>query len=327
MKPGGSWGWLAHRLRDRGDELEVALLEAMRAEVELFARPLEGGFGRDVRAAVHASVIGLADHLHGHDLDRSTIDTHRENGRREVRLARPLSGLLAGYRASQRGAWRTIAGYAADASPGELAALAEAVMRYFDVLTAAAAEGFAEETARLAGESQRRADALLALLVRTPAADAPVLQHAVDEYGWRPGAQLAALLVSESREPDRAQLALRLPPDALIGIHADLLCALLPDPKSPGLARLLARLDLDRPAALGPSLPWTQVGSSFALAARGVRLATPRTPYVCDDHLLNLWLAGDPLVAQRLTDRCPVYIQRFLPTGVAPQRRRNGNRN
>lgn len=297
------WPEFAERLRADSGAFEQQLVDAMRAEVDVFARPLEGGFGRDVRSAVRASVTGLADILDGGSLSEAVVDVHRENGRREVRLGRPLDRLLAAYHAAQHAAWRTLAEDAAELSAPNVAALAEVLMRYFDRLTAAAAEGFAAETARRAGEAERRVDTLLALLIRLPAADPDVLLRAVEEHGWHPGDRVAAAIIRGPAADDRGRVAARLPRDALVGVHGDVLCALLPDPDAPGLRRTLDSLAQQRPLVLGPSLTWTEAGLSFRLAVRGADHVTPGSLYVCDERLLELWLAGEPLIGRRLAAR------------------------
>ena len=69
-----------------------------------------------------------------------------------------MEALLAAYRIGARVAWRRVAEAARAAELGEeiLARLAESIFAYIDELSAASAEGHAQEQAAAAGEAQRR---------------------------------------------------------------------------------------------------------------------------------------------------------------------------
>src|SRR5687767_5287619 len=89
-----------------GDEV----IAAIRESVPEYAKPLEGSFGRGVRAGVGEALTRFVD-----DIERPGADPARwrrvyvELGRGELRQGRTLESLLAAYRVGARVAWRRVA--------------------------------------------------------------------------------------------------------------------------------------------------------------------------------------------------------------------------
>src|SRR4051812_12029365 len=241
------------------DALGAEIVAAIRAGVPAYGRPLEGEFGRGLRDGVAAALRQFVGLIGGAEQPPLDPTLYRELGRNEFREGRTLDGLLAAYRLGARVAWRQAADRArASGMDAEtLALLAEAVFAYIDELSAASAEGYAAEQAAGVHEAERRRQALLALLVRHPAADPVAVEQAAGAAGWALPEQLAAL----AWEPDAPRAPL-LPPDALRGRAGDVVVALVPDAGAPGRrAQLAAAFESER-AVLGPVLGWRTAGLS-----------------------------------------------------------------
>jgi hypothetical protein len=311
---------LAEALAPGVDALGAEIVAAIRAGVPAYGRPLEGEFGRGLRDGVAAalrqflSLIGGAEHP---PLDPTL---YRELGRNEFREGRTLDGLLAAYRLGARVAWRRAAdgARAAGHDAETLALLAEAVFAYIDELSAASAEGYAAEQAAGVHETERRRQALVALLVRHPAADPNAVGAAAGAAGWALPERLAAL----AWEPDAPRAPL-LPPDALRGRAGDVGLAFVPDPDAPGRrAQLAAAFERDR-AVLGPVTGWREAGRSarrarqvLALAERGL---VPGAGLLdAPAHLAALLVHAEPGLASELAARRLAPL-RALP-GAAPER-------
>ncbi|MEA2279551.1 MAG: hypothetical protein QOK21_158 [Solirubrobacteraceae bacterium] len=284
------------------EALGAEIVAAIRAGVPAYGRPLEGEFGRGLRDGVAAALrqfVGLIGGIEQPPLDRTL---YRELGRNEFRAGRTLDGLLAAYRLGARVAWRRAAGRARAAGHDAetLALLAESVFAYIDELSAASAEGYAAEQAAGVHEVERARQALLAMLVRHPAADADAVAQAASAAGWALPERLAAL----AWEPDAPRAPL-LPPDALRGRAGDVVVAFVPDPDAPGRrAQLAAAFEPER-SVLGPVLGWRAAGLSarrarqvLALAGQGVIDA--RGLLDASDHLATLLVHAEPGLASEL---------------------------
>src|SRR5690606_19725848 len=119
----------------------------------------------------------------------------------------------------------------------DLIALAEAIFAYIDEISAISAEGYAAEQATAAGETQRRRERLVRLLIE-PGSPPEVVDAAAGEAGWARPATAAALVVATD---EAAPLALRLGGGTIARPLADgLACVIVPDPDAPGRAGQLA---------------------------------------------------------------------------------------
>jgi hypothetical protein len=242
-------------------QLSDEIIEAIRAGVPAYARPLEGAFGAGVRAGVEQALIRFVelvekpgqDHFVGRDL-------YVRLGRGEARAGRTMEALLAAYRIGARVAWRRVAEAARAAELGEeiLARLAESIFAYIDALSAASAEGHAQEQAAAAGEAQRRRRRLATLLIQSPAPDRSVVEEAAMDAGW-PLPRSVAVLVWR---PPEKRIAGRLAAETLHASTDDAGYALVPDPGAPGRGRELQAALEGYPAVIGPAVHWQDAAKS-----------------------------------------------------------------
>jgi hypothetical protein len=153
------------------------------------------------------------------------------------------------------------------------------------------------EQAAAAGETQRRRRALARLLVQDPPADAAAVEAAAADAAWALPRSLAAV-VCPGDEPDR--LAGSLGPDVLAVSFAPGVCALVPDPESPGRRSQLESALGDRAAALGPAVAWPQALLSAVRARATLALAQGPGLLAAADHRLELLLQADRGLAGEL---------------------------
>jgi hypothetical protein len=283
------------------------VVEAIRAGVPAYDRPLVGEFGTGLRRGVRRALEEFLALIGRQDAPAVDGRAYRELGRFEYREGRPLESLLAAYRLGARVAWRRAAGAARAAGydAEALALLAESIFAYIDELSAASAEGYAQEQSASVHETERRRVALLALLAQYPAADPVVVEQAARAAAWPLPERAAALLWTVDGAGVPA-----LPPGALRGRLGDLGLAVLGDPDAPGRARQLERALAGASAALGPAVGWRELGLSVRRARQVLELA--QRGVLADgvllharQHLTALLVHGEPgraaeLAAHRL---------------------------
>jgi hypothetical protein len=283
------------------------IVAAIAAEVPGYARPLEGAFGKGVRLGVEQALAQFDQMARNPGVGRAVgRDVYVALGRGEVRAGRSLEALLAAYRVGARVAWRRLAqaGLAAGVDAETLVLLAESIFAYIDELSAESAEGFAQEQAARAGESERRRGELIELLVRTPPAPDDAVSAAADDALW-PLPRTLALVVWRSGRGPRA--AARLPVGSIAAEAQGVVRAVVPDPHGPGRSGELDRALAGSAAGVGSRVPWRQAARSHDRALAALELAEERGesgPLHADEHRAALLCRADPaLVAEVAADR------------------------
>jgi len=282
-----------------------------------YARPLEGPFGRALRTGVEEALGRFTSLVGNPGADPDTgRDVYVDLGRGEMRAGRSLDALLAAYRLGARVAWRRLAaaGERAGLDPRTLYTLAEAIFAYIDELSADSIEGYAREQAAAAGAIHRRRQQLAALLVQDPPAAPATVETAAANAAWRLPRRLAALVVEAEEEHTEGgaapgeqadRLAVRLGPEALVAPVEPYIVALVPAPAD---RRDLERGVRDRPAALGPQVPWQEAAVSFTRAREVLRLAgegsidREEPLLVAERHKLSLLLGADRRLARDVAE-------------------------
>lgn len=259
------------------------MIAAIRAEVPEYARPLEGSFGRGVRAGVGEALTRFVNDIESPAADPAPWErVYFELGRGEVWQGRSLESLLAAYRVGARVSWRQLAEVATEAGAGggELTALAEAIFAYIDEISAISAEGFAAAQAEAAGELQRRREALVATLLDA-SASADSLAEAAEAADWALPGAAAIALVADTAAPGAVATSVGQGAIA-VALEPGLICAIVPDPEAPGRQRQLRAALAGSPAAIGmPASPERLSGGlgrvrlAMRLRAAGVFAESP----------------------------------------------------
>lgn len=300
---------VAAALRPFVPDTAEEMIDAIREAVPAYARPLEGAFGEALRTGVERALSEFLDEVEGKRSDDGGQggDIYAALGRGELTEGRDMAALLSAYRVGARVAWRRTAaagrevGFDADT----VSLLAEAFFAYVDQLSARSAAGFAEEQSLVAGEAARRRRALLTLLVSSPPPERALVEAAAREAHWEPPPTLAALVWrDESEQP----VARRLPLGSLAAALDDgLIWAMVPDAEAPGRVGDLEAAVGRRPSSLGPTVPWTEAGTSAQRALAAFRLISDGVLdqdglVVADRRLAELIIHGDRSLIYELAE-------------------------
>jgi hypothetical protein len=321
---------LADAIKPELPEATEEILAAIAREVPEYARPLEGSFGAGIRTGVTEALRQFVALIRDPDAGReSGRDVYVALGRGELRQGRTLDSLQSAYRVGARVAWRRISAAARrrKVDPDQLAVLAEAIFAYIDELSADSVEGYAQAQREQEGERQRRRRELLALLLRDSPADEADLRVAAQAAGWRLPSTAAPLAVAEA---DLDRVARRLPTDALAGSVDGIGCALVSGASTESRTAELERATESVTAALGPTVPRGELGSSWTLANAALRAAEAgaiegSSPIVAEQHLVDLLIfesggLADRLVRTRLeplAELTPAARERMEETALA----------
>src|SRR6266568_1131013 len=251
------------------DRVAEEMIDAIQRGVPEYARPLNDTYRASVRQAVthavHEFVERLINPAAPHD---RAIQVFRNIGRNEASEGRNLEPLQNALRLGARVAWRRLGQRAArgDMDSSVLAPMGEAIFLFLDELAGACSQGYAEATAEVVGEMERRRRRLLDLIVVDPPASHDAIADLAQAARWPLPRQVAALAL-EPRSPDYLGPLPALPPDVLIDLTRRDPCALVPDPDGPGRAQVIER---------GPRR-WT--GPAVRSAGRGKRWRWPSAAF------------------------------------------------
>ncbi len=302
------------------DELIAAIGHA----VPEYRRPLEGAFGRGLRAGVRRSLQQFVD-LIGRpgEVSASSREVYRELGRGEQRAGRTLDALQTAYRMGARLSWRRLSALARDrgADAETVSLLAESIFAYIEEVSASSIEGYAQAQAELAGERERRRRRLVRLLVGEQEGAVELDPHAVAvEAGWRLPARVAVLACDH---PDLTRLSTLIGGQAIGARLQEIGCVLVPgegERRVREVERALERMDGQQPwhAALGPCLARGEAPVSFARARETLALMQAGILPVgrlaiASEHLLSLLLHRDPSLTAELSARRLSPLQDLAP--------------
>ncbi|WP_086559642.1 PucR family transcriptional regulator [Streptomyces africanus] len=318
---------LAELLRAQLAAVADQVEEEVRRQVPEYARPVDGTYGRNLRAGVVQALTLFVDHIADPRDDGGAIAaTYYELGRGEALEGRSLDALQSALRVGGLHAWRLMGQTAEELGLDStvVAALGELAFRTVHEVAEAAAAGYAEAQLRNSDELERRRRRLLDLLLE----DGPVALEAVQDLAhsarWpvpRTVAVVALAAAPDRREEDRPLAAA----GALVDMESRPPRMLVPDPDSSGRfgGRAFALALRGRPAAIGPTVAVTDAAQSLRLATRALGLMgrgiLPRQGVVrCADHLSTLVLYGDEPLLERLQAR----VLAPLDTVSAGQRER-----
>jgi hypothetical protein len=297
------------------------MIDAIRAEIPAYDRPLQGDFGERVRGSTTASVDRFLALIAGEERNvrGSSSDLYVELGRNEVRSGRPIDTLLGAYRIGARVMWRGFAAEGAQAGvePDLLYRLAEALFAYVDELSHESSDGYAEALAQRHGARERERERMLEVLMRQPPADAVVVHAQAARAEWKLPEQVAPVATPAAQMPAR-QLEHRLPDGSMAATLEGMTVALVPDLDTPGRTAELERALGGAPAARGAQVPALEAAEEVSRAVLAVALqeagVLPGEGIVdTGDHLVALILHRDPARARSLADRALEPLDRLSP--------------
>ncbi len=287
-------------------DLVETIVHNIPREVVEYARPLEGDFGAAVRRGVETALKRLLLELPGTDQPAFTPEAraiYRALGTGEARTGRSLEALLSAYRLGARLALRSVseAALSAGVESRVLMNLGEALFIYFDEISAASVEGYAEEQSRQVGQRDRARVALLNALL-SARLDEVEVRHLAARAGWTiPDRLIAVVIPLENAEGLRMRLGER----ALTSGRGGQAIAVVPEPQTNTAKRELENALAGRGAWLGPGRPWDAVGESLKATMAAVGVPPSDEPRWVVDHTVEVVLAAErdlvaDLAARRL---------------------------
>lgn len=285
-------------------ELVATIIRNIPREITEYARPLDGEFGAAVRRGVETALQRLLIELPGTDEPPFTPEgraIYRTLGIGEARTGRSLEALLSAYRLGARLTLRSVSEAALEAGLDArvLLNVGEAIFVYFDEISAASVEGFAEEQSRQMGERDRARAALLNSLLSTRVDEIEVRRLAA-RAGWVIPDRLIALVVPlENAEG----LRLRLGDRALASARGGQAVAIVPEPSTPTAHRELELALAGRSAWLGPGRPWTAVNESLRATMQTLGVPSVDEPRWVVDHVVEVVLASQRELVADLAER------------------------
>ena len=303
------------------DRVAEEMIDAIQCGVPEYARPLNDTYRASVRHAVTHAVHEFVERLINPNAphDRA-IGVFRNIGRNEASEGRNLEPLQNALRLGARVAWRRLGQRAARGAMDSsvLAPMGEAIFLFLDELAGACSQGYAEATAEVAGEMERRRRRLLDLIVADPPASQDAIADLAQAARWPLARQVAALAL-EQRSPDYLGPLPALPPDVLLDLTRRDPCALVPDPDGPGRAQVIERGLRGWTGAVGPAVPLDRASSSLrwarqalALAKRGIAPA-PGGIVRCAGQLSTLAIFADEELVRTLAAARLDPLRRLRP--------------
>ena len=304
-------------LRPAFADLAQQIIETIPHDVPDYALPMEGRFGQGVRQGVHVALTQFLN-LPGTRLPALSEDAkwvYARLGRGEVRSGRSLESLLAAYRSGARVTFRAIskAVGASDLSVEALLALGESIFAYIDEISAASAQGYAQEQSERAGEQQRLRGELLEMIVRGDASEATMARSA-SVIGWK---LPEVVVVATVPYPHVDGLRAALGPDALVVERGTDVVVMISFVNRKARSRDLERALTGRRAIIGPPRPIAVAAESLHLAVaagvHGMGPAEGAAPVWVAERLAELIVRAEPLATADLASRVLAPLDAVRP--------------
>ncbi|MEV0401911.1 helix-turn-helix domain-containing protein [Actinoallomurus sp. NPDC050550] len=283
---GRPWASIPPRL---AAEVRRGLADEMTEEIHRripeYARRWDDAFAAVIRSAVDRVIDEVLRRVTDDEASTEQVaEFFRGIGHSVAREGRALDTLQMAIRVAGLTVWRRIS---ADLdslrlSPQSLCALGETVMLIQDEVAAAAAEGYAQAEAAVAGELTRRRSRLVNLLLARPPASAEDIIELARVARWPVPRTVAAVALYERRQGVGRPV---LPPDILADLSRSKPSLIVPDPDGPGRARQLDAALTDWVAVVGPTVRLSEVSRSMRWARQGLDLV--RRGVVADDNVVR----------------------------------------
>ncbi|WP_423817461.1 PucR family transcriptional regulator [Saccharomonospora azurea] len=180
-------GQLAQIMRPELESVADEIVAEIRALIPEYRRPLDGPYGKSIRAGVqHAVSLFLAQIADPTASKHHAHEVHRRLGQYEMREGRSLDTLQAAYRVGARVAWRRImeVGRNGGFSSTVMSQLADTMLGFMDELASVALDGFLEAKAGSADALDTWRRRLLQLILERPAVPPEAIDELAQLIGW-----------------------------------------------------------------------------------------------------------------------------------------------
>ncbi|AGM08690.1 PucR family transcriptional regulator [Amycolatopsis keratiniphila] len=302
---------LADILRPELGSLANEIVDEIRATIPAYARPLDGPYGKSIRAGVEYAITLFVAQIADPTVSKEqSHEVHHRLGQNEMREGRSLDTLQSAYRVGARVSWRRImrVGRRSGLSSAVMSQLADAMLAFMDELASVALDGYLEAKARTAGALDTWRRKLLHLVLETPPAPSKAIAELAQLTGWTVPERATPVVLHPIGETVRPRRHNAVDSDVL----AELDCAeprlLVPGEISIArLATLQAALPEYR-LSIGPCRPLDSVADSLRWAREALLLSErgiiqARRVIRAEDHLATLLVNADAALTCQLRDR------------------------
>ena len=288
-----------------------SLLKEMASEIVAaipeYRELLEGPAARVIRVGIEQNVATFVDHVAAPTATTALRDEMcRRFGRFEAYEGRSLDMLQDAYRIGCQVALRRAraVGRRYNLSATVLMSFADALFAYMGELAELSREGYLQAMAELGEEPDNRRRRLLRRILTGTSTAHGTLTELAEHASWPLPREVTMVALRPGDRPRRAALER----DVLVDLAAPEPHLLIPG-RLDGVRRAGLREVLDGcRAAIGLTTPLTEAAHSLRWARHLLALAeagvVPDHPLVtCDDHLVQLWLLGDPTLVRQMAGR------------------------
>lgn len=302
---------LADILRPELASLAAEIVDEIRAKIPNYARPLDGPYGKSIRAGVqHATSLFIEQIANPDTSSLRCYEVHHKLGQNEMREGRTLDDLQAAYRIGARVSWRRMmrVGKRNGLSSAVMSQLADAVFAYMDKLASIALDGYLEAKATSAGAMETWRRRMLDMILQTPPAPPAAIAELAQLIGWPVPETASPVAVQALPGTGHNQRKPTLHADMLADLDGVEPCLLVPGEVTDArMAAIQIALPHSR-IAVGPpvrldaavySLRWAR--KALSLAQHGV---LPDRPVIrCEQHLSTVLVHSDDRLLATLRDR------------------------
>ncbi|WP_328913100.1 MULTISPECIES: helix-turn-helix domain-containing protein [unclassified Streptomyces] len=291
-----------------------SLLKEMATEIVTaipeYGHLLEGPNARVIKIGIEQNIATFVDRVAAPTATTSLRDDLcRRFGRFEAYEGRSLDSLQAAYRIGCQVALRRVrtVGRRYNLSASFMLTFADALFAYMGDLAELSREGYTQALAELGEEPDNRRRRLLRRILGGTAVARSALAELAEHSGWPLPEEVTLVAIAPGTRPDRSAQA-ALDRDILQDVADPEPHLLVPGPfteqRRASLAAALTgcRAAVGLTTALGEaadSLRWAR--HTLALADSGVIDDGPLA--MSEDHLLPLWLLGDPALVDQMARR------------------------
>ncbi|HEV7650032.1 MAG TPA: helix-turn-helix domain-containing protein [Actinophytocola sp.] len=302
---------LADILRPELASLATEIVDEIRAKIPAYARPLDGPYGKSIRAGVQHATSLFIEQIAKPDVSvQKCYEVHHKLGQNEMREGRSLDDLQAAYRVGARVSWRRImrVGKRNGLSSTVMSQLADAVFAYMDKLASVALDGYLEAKATSAGALETWRRRLLGMILQTPPAPAAAIGELAQLIGWQVPQTATPVAVQALPGTGHNQRKPTLDTDVLADLDGIEPRLLVPgEVTSARLERIRAALPQCR-ISVGPSVRLDDVTHALGWARKALTLAqqgviTDGLVIRSDRHLSTVLVHADDRLLSTLRER------------------------
>ncbi|WP_290062289.1 PucR family transcriptional regulator [Amycolatopsis solani] len=292
---------LADILRPELGSLAAEIVDEIRATIPAYARPLDGPYGKSIRAGVEYAITLFVAQIADPTVSKEqSHEVHHRLGQNEMREGRSLDTLQSAYRVGARVSWRRImrVGRRSGLSSAVMSQLADAMLAFMDELASVALDGYLEAKARTAGALETWRRKLLHLILETPPASPKAIAELAQLIGWPVPADATPVAVCPAGGVAPARRHAGLDADVLAELDtADPKLVVPGELSAPRLAALQVALP-DCRLSIGPCVPLTSVADSLRWARNALQLSergvlATRPVLRAEEHLATLLVNSD----------------------------------